>query len=242
MVSEADLDEREAAYQQALAAVEQIRAVIEKKTIRAPFSGRLGIRRVDLGEVLEAGQPIVSLQSMDPIFLNFQLPQNKVDALKLGYTVRAGDQSDPAAQVQGTITALNPEVDPASRTITVQATLSNTQERLRPGMFASVGVILPQRRSVLTIPATAVLYAPYSDSVFVVESKDDGAGAAQQVLRQQFVRLGEQRGDHIVVLDGLDAGQTVVSTGVFKLRNGMSVVVDNTLAPDFQLQPKPDNA
>jgi membrane fusion protein (multidrug efflux system) len=241
VIPKADLDEQKARYDQASAERDNIRAIIEKKTIRAPFSGRLGIRQVNLGEVLDGGQPIVSLQSLDPIFVNFQLPQQALERMKPGLLVRAGDDASSATAVEGTITAVNPGVDPATRNVTVQATFDNPQERLRPGMYVSVSVVLPARRSVLIVPATAVVYAPYSDSVFVIENREDISGGGQQILRQQFVQLGEKRGDFVVVRHGLEQGQSIVSTGVFKLRNGQNVVVDNALAPAFDLAPKPKN-
>ncbi len=242
VIPRADLDERKTRYDQAAAERDNIRAIIEKRTIRAPFSGRLGIRQVNLGEVLDSGQPIVSLQSLDPIFVNFRLPQQELGRLKPGLLVRAGDDAPNAAPIEGTITAVNPKVDPATRSISIQATVGNPQERLRPGMYVNVSVVLPARQTVLTIPATAVAYAPYSDSVFVIESREDESGGGQQILRQQFVQLGEKRGDFVVVRRGLEQGQTVVSTGVFKLRNGQRVVVDNALAPAFDLTPVPENA
>ena len=242
VISESVLDDREAEFEQAVAQIETIRAIIAKKTIRAPFSGRLGIRHVDLGEVLETGQKVVSLQAMDPIFVNFQLPQQKLDLIKNELVVRARTSHDNDAIIQGHITALNPEVNPDTRNVQLQATLDNDGERLRPGMFVRVEVLLPDAQPVMAIPATAVLYAPYSDSVFVVESQADQAGQERQVLRQQFVQLGEKRGDFIAVIDGLQVGQQVVSTGVFKLRNGMSVTVDNALSPTFELNPQPGNA
>ncbi len=242
VIPRADLDERKTRYDQAAAERDNIRAIIEKRTIRAPFSGRLGIRQVNLGEVLDSGQPIVSLQSLDPIFVNFRLPQQELGRLKPGLLVRAGDDAPNAAPIEGTITAVNPKVDPATRSISIQATVGNPQERLRPGMYVNVSVVLPARQTVLTIPATAVAYAPYSDSVYVIESREDESGGGQQILRQQFVQLGEKRGDFVVVRRGLEQGQTVVSTGVFKLRNGQRVVVDNALAPAFDLTPVPENA
>jgi membrane fusion protein (multidrug efflux system) len=241
VIPRADLDEHKARYDQATADGDSIRAIIEKKTIRAPFAGHLGIRQVNLGEVLDTGQPIVSLQALDPIFVNFQLPQQALGRLKPGLLVRAGDNASSATVIEGAITAVNPEVDPATRTISVQATIDNQQERLRPGMYVSVSVVLPARQSVLTIPATAVVYAPYSDSVFVIESREDESGGRQQILRQQLVQLGEKRGDFVAVRRGLEQGQSIVSTGVFKLRNGQTVVVDNALAPTFELAPRPKN-
>jgi membrane fusion protein (multidrug efflux system) len=246
VIPRADFDERKSRFDQAAAQVDLIRATIAKKTIRAPFDGRLGIRRVNLGEVLESGRPIVSLQSLDPIYVNFQLPQQEVDRLEAGLKVRVQIEALGDLAMEGRVTTVNPEVDSRSRNITVQATLSNPDERLRPGMFATVAVVLSEAREVLAIPTTAVSYAPYSDSVFVVETADGASGTTggqeQQVLRQQFVQLGEQRGDFVAVHKGLAAGQTVVSTGVFKLRNGQPVVVDNQLAPDFQAAPKPADA
>lgn len=242
VVPDSDLDTNTAAYEQASAEVDNIKAIIEKKTVRAPFSGRLGIRQVNLGEVLEVGQAIVSLQSLDPIFVNFQLPQQEMSRLKTGLTVRLGLEPDNGTLIEGTVTALNPEVNQNSRNIRVQATVDNPDEHLKPGMYARVAVMLPAKRSVLTIPATAILYAPYSDSVFVVESKEGNGGKTSYMLRQQFVQLGERRGDFIAVNQGLQIGQQVVSTGVFKLRNGMQVTIDNSLAPEFELSPRPDNA
>ena len=248
VIPKAAFDERQSRFDQAAAQVDLIRATIAKKTIRVPFAGRLGIRQVNLGEVLETGQPIVSLQSLDPIYVNFQLPQQEVGRLASGLKVRVHIEALGDLAMEGRVTAVNPEVDSRSRNITVQATLSNPDERLRPGMFASVTVVLPENRELLTIPTTAVSYAPYSDSVFVVEAAEAKNGAAgdqhqnQKVLRQQFVQLGEQRGDFVAVRKGLTAGQTVVSTGVFKLRNGQPVVVDNQLAPDFQAAPTPADA
>jgi len=240
VVTESVLDDRVAEHEQAVAEVERINAIIAKKTIRAPFDGRLGIRLVDNGEVLETGQSIVSLQSMDPIYVNFRLPQQKIDELETGLHVRADTTASDNDTVPGRITALNASVDPDTRNIHVQATLANPDERLRPGMFIRVTVQLPEREPVLTIPATAVLHAPYSDSVFVVDASD--SDQSNPTLRQQFVQLGEKQGDFIAVLDGLKPGEIVVSTGVFRLRNGMSVAIDNRLSPDFKLSPKPENA
>jgi membrane fusion protein, multidrug efflux system len=242
VIPRATFDERKSRHERAAAQVALIRATIAKKTIRAPFSGRLGIRQANLGEVLESGQPIVSLQALDPIYVNFQLPQQEVGKLAPGLKVRVGIEALEDVVVEGKVTALNPEVDSRSRNITIQATLANPHERLRPGMFATVALILPAQQEVLTIPATAVSYAPYSDSVFVVESDGQAAESDNKVLRQQFVQLGQQRGDFVVVAQGLEAGQTVVSTGVFKLRNGQSVAIDNQLAPTFETAPTPEDA
>lgn len=242
VIPRASFDERKSRHERAAAQVALIQATIAKKTIRAPFSGRLGIRQVNLGEVVGSGRPIVSLQSLDPIYVNFQLPQQEVGKLALGLKVRVGIEAMENTVIEGVVTALNPKVDSRSRNITVQATLVNPGDRLRPGMFATVALLLPDQKEVLTIPATAVSYAPYSDSVFVVESAGDVDGSPKKVLRQQFVQLGEQRGDFVAVAQGLEAGQTVVSTGVFKLRNGQDVAVDNQLAPTFEQMPAPEDA
>jgi membrane fusion protein (multidrug efflux system) len=195
---------------------------------------------VNIGQIIKEGEAIVSLQALDPIFVNFLVPQQQLPQLHPGLPVRITSDALPAGQVvAGTITALNPDVDAASRNIRVQATVPNPNELLRPGMYGNVAIVLPQQNPILAIPATAVLYAPYSDSVFIVEAaKGEGAGKDAMVVRQQFVRLGEKRGDFVAVLSGLKPEETVVTTGVFKLRNGQGVVVDNTLAPEFKLAPQ----
>jgi len=241
-VSRSELDTARANLHQVVAEADNIRAVIAKKTIRAPFSGRLGIRQVDLGQILSEGDGIVSLQALGPVLVNFFLPQRQISQITTGTTVRVTTDTRPDTVSEGIITAINSEVDAATRNIRVQATVPNSNELLRPGMFVDVVVVLSDRKEVLTIPATAVLYAPYSDSAFVVESSKNGEkGDTGKVLRQQFVRLGEKRGDYITVLSGLEENEIVVSSGVFKLRNGQAVVVDNTLSPDFNLEPKPEN-
>ena len=243
MMSQADLDSADAQAKQADAQIDNIRAVIEKKAIRAPFAGHAGIRQVNLGQFLDTGASIVTLQSLDPVYVNFSLPQQRLAQLKTGMTVRVTTDAFPDRNFEGKLTAINPEIDTVTRNVRVQATLANPQNLLRPGMYVDVAAVLPTTEAVLTIPATAVLYAPYGDSVFVVEDKkDEKTGAVGKVLNQQFVRLGKTRGDFVVVESGLSAGQTIVTTGVFKLRNGMDVVVDNRLAPDSQISPKPANS
>ena len=243
VISQADFDSSQAQLTQASAQAENIRAVIAKKTIRAPFAGQLGLRQVNLGQVINDGQAIVSLQAMQPIFVNFTLPQQQLAQLHTGLTVRVSSDALPGKEVSCPITAISPEVDVATRSIRVQATLANTDEAFRAGMYVNVAVVLPAKENVLIIPATAVLYAPYSDSVFVIEEKkgDDGAPATKSI-RQQFVRLGQKRGDFVAVTSGLKEGEQIVSTGAFKLRNGQTVTVDNKLQPDFQLAPQPDES
>jgi len=240
-IAQSQFDNAEASYKQAVAQADNIRTIIAKKTIRAPFAGRLGIRLVNLGQVINEGEAIVSLQSLDPIFVNFYLPQQQLSSIKAGLAIRVTTDALPGEVIAGKITAINPQVDAATRNIRVQATVMNPDERLRPGMYANVAVVLPGREKVLAIPATAVLYATYSDPVFLVEDKlDPNSGQPVKVVRQQFAQLGEKHGDFVAVRSGLKEGDTIVSTGVFKLRNGQTVVVDNTLTPEFKLHPKPE--
>ncbi len=238
-ISQSEVDTADAQFKQAAAQADNVRAAIAKKTIRAPFTGRLGIRLVNLGQTLKEGEGIVSLQTLDPIFINFTLPQQELARLAISLTVRVTSDAAPGQALEGKITAINPEVDASTRNVRVQATLANPSFVLRPGMFASAAVVLPSKDTVLAIPASAVLYAPYGDSVFVVEPAKEGGG---QVVRQQFVRLGVARGDYVAIKSGLKVGETVVTTGVFKLRNGTAVTVDNTLSPDFKLDPKPTDS
>jgi len=242
-ISRSEYDNAEAQFKQAAAQADNIRAVVKKKTIRAPFDGHLGIRLVNVGQVLKEGEAIVSLQSIDPIFVNFSLPQQQLARVKPGLIVRVTTDALPGQSVEGKITAINPQVDTATRNIQMQATAANHDELLRPGMFVNVAVVLPVRQVVLAIPATSVFYAPYSDSVFVVEEKkEEKNGQPGKIVRQQFVRLGEKRGDFVAITSGLEEGQTVVTTGVFKLRNGQSVVVNDTVTPEFKLNPEPEES
>lgn len=242
-IAQAQYDDTEAQYRQAVAQADSIRAAIGKKTIRAPFAGLLGIRLINLGQMLKEGEAMVSLQALDPIFVDFALPQQQLAHLQRGLAVRLTTDALPGEVVEGEITAINPQVDAATRNIMIQATVANSRERLRPGMFVNVAVTLPLQDKMLTIPAPAVLYAPYSDSVFVVEEKkDEKTGLSGKAVRQQFVRLGEKRGDYVSVMSGLKEGETIVSTGVFKLRNGQAVIVNNSLSPEFKLAPKPEDS
>ncbi|MGA8753461.1 efflux RND transporter periplasmic adaptor subunit, partial [Candidatus Deferrimicrobium sp.] len=238
IVSQADYDTAVAGHRQAMAQVETLRATIAKKTIRAPFGGRLGVRQVNLGQTLREGDPIVTLQSLDPIYVNFALPQQELSRLHVGLPVRVTSDAFPGAAINGRITTVNPLVDADTRNVQLQASVANPEETLRPGMYVTTAVGLPVRKKVVAIPATSVLYAPFGDSVFVVDEK---AGTGGKAVRQQFVRLGEKRGDFIAVTDGLKEGETIVSTGVFKLRNGQPVVVDNKLSPSYRLAPQPKN-
>jgi membrane fusion protein (multidrug efflux system) len=242
-IAQSQYDNAEAQYKEGLAQADAIRTIIAKKNIQAPFAGRLGIRLVNLGQILHEGDSIVSLQSIDPIFVNFSLPQQYLAQVQTGLTVRVVSDALPGQVIEGKITAINPEVDTATRNIRIQATVTNHQEHLRPGMFVNVAVVMPDSKNVLAVPATAVLYAPYSDSVFVVEEKqNENTKQPGLVVRQRVLKLGEKRGDFIAVVSGLEPGETIVSTGAFKLRDGQAVVVDNNLAPEFKLAPEPGNS
>jgi len=238
--SPADLDTAEARSKQTAANVATLEATLAKKTIRAPFDGRVSIRQVELGQILASGTPIASLQSVHPIYGEFWLPQQALSELALGMEVRMRTDVFPKSSWAGTLTTINPQIDIASRNVRVRATFPNQDGRLRPGIFANVEVVSPEKRQLLVIPGTAVLYAPYGDSVFAIEEKkDEATGNTGLFAHQKFVRLGERRGDLVAVASGLNAGETVVSSGAFKLRNGMPVVVRNDLAPAAEVAPKP---
>ncbi|HVK98404.1 MAG TPA: efflux RND transporter periplasmic adaptor subunit [Dongiaceae bacterium] len=240
-VSASDFDTAAAEAKQTEAQVENVKAQMAKKSIRAPFSGRLGVRQVSIGQDLRDGDPIVTLQKLDPILVNFLLPQRDLSRLKTGLTVRVHSADFPGLQVEGTITAINPEVEKTSRNVRVQALLKNPDERLLPGMFVEVDVILPNPQQVLAIPATAILYAPYGDSVFVIEDRPEDQGGGK-VVRQQLVKIGNTRGDFVAVKEGLPADATIVTTGAFRLQNGQEVKPDNNLSPEFSQTPKPGNS
>ncbi len=237
--SPADLDVAETRARSAAANVATLQATIAKKTIRAPFEGRLSIRQVELGQVMTSGTPIASLHSIDPIYAEFWLPQQTLSELTIGMKARLRTDVFPQASWDGSLTTVNSEVDVATRNIRVRATVPNADGRLRAGMFANVELLSPEKRSVLVIPATAVLYAPYGDSVFALEEKRDPAGNPSLIAHQKFVRLGERRGDLVAVVNGLTAGETIVSSGAFKLRNGSAVVVKNEMAPKAEVNPQP---
>jgi membrane fusion protein, multidrug efflux system len=238
-IAQAELDAARARADQADATVRNLRATIAKKTIRAPFDGRIAIRQVELGQVVSPGTAIASLQSVSPIHADFWLPQQALAELRRGQRTRLRTDTFPEARWEGEVTTVNPEVDAATRNVRVRATFENPDGRLRPGMFANVEVLSAEKRSVLTVPATAVMFAPYGDSVFAIEEKKDQGGKTTTVARQKFVRTGERRGDLVAVAEGLKAGETIVSAGVFKLRNGAAVAVNDALAPKAQLAPKP---
>jgi membrane fusion protein, multidrug efflux system len=240
VISKAELDSAESKFKQKSAMTENMRAIIAKKTMQAPFDGVAGIRMVNVGQMVKAGDQIVPLQSLDPVYVDFALPQQRLAELSNGLEVNMHTDAFPGRVFRGTLTAINSAVDVATRNVTLQGTFPNPDHKLRPGMFAKVDVVLPRKEAVLAIPATAISYAPYGDSVFVIEKKkDEKTGKESQVIRQQFIRTGETRGDFVTVTQGLKPGETVVSSGVFKLRNGMPVVINNELAPKPEISPTP---
>ena len=238
----ADLETAEARAKQTKAIVANIQATITKKTIRAPFDGRVAMKQVERGQVVSPGTPLATLQSVDPIYAEFSLPQQALADLKMGQVATLRVDSFPGKTWQGAVSTVNSEVDPTTRNVRVRATFPNKEGVLRPGLFANVEVSASDRRSVLTIPATAVVFAPYGDTVFVLDSAKDAAqdsAPSALVAQPRFIRLGERRGDLVAVVSGLKAGETVVSNGAFKLRKGARVVVNNSLAPPVELDPKP---
>jgi membrane fusion protein (multidrug efflux system) len=242
VVAQAEYDQLAAEAKTAEAKVGEIRATIARKTVRAPFAGVIGIRQVDLGQYLNGGAPIVPLQSMDPVYVNFSLPQQDVAALKVGAEVRVSADSIANAHPVGRITAINSVVDEATRNVQVQATFQNPKGQLRPGMFVDVQVELGTSTGVIALPASAISYAPYGNSVFVIGDVKGPDGKSYRGVRQEFVKLGASRGDQVAILSGVKPGEEVVTSGVFKLRNGAAVLVDNKNPPANNPAPRPEDS
>ena len=241
-IARAEYDQKVAEARQAEALVGEIRASVERKTIRAPFAGVLGIRRVDRGQYLNGGDPIVPLQSMDPVYVNFSLPQQDVAALRVGAEVHVSADSIAVGRAVGRITAINSVVDEATRNVQVQATFANPHALLRPGMFVDVRVALGAAAPVIALPASAVSYAPYGNSVFIVTDMKGPDGSPYRGVRQQLVKLGSARGDQVAVVTGVKPGEEVVTSGVFKLRNGAAILVNNQTRPGNDPAPKPEDS
>jgi membrane fusion protein (multidrug efflux system) len=239
-ISAAESDSAKAQLNQATADVAAIKATIEKKHVRAPFDGRVGIRLVNVGQFVARVRPLVPLQKLDPIFVNFSIPQRQLGDLsagqKIAVKVDAYEKPFP-----GTISAINSEIDPATRNVTVQGSLENPDEKLRAGMFVQVEVELPAGKPQIVLPATAIVYAPYGNSVFIVEKMKGPDGSEYLGARQQIVKVGATRGDLVAVEEGVKAGEEVVSAGSFKLRNGAHVQVNNTVQPTSNPEPHPSN-
>lgn len=242
-VAQSELDRAQANYDMAEAQVKNIEAVIDQKTIRAPFTGHVGIRQINLGQFLAVGSPIVTLQSYDTVFANFTLPQKSLGQVKPNMKITFTSDAYPDRQFEGKLTAISPQVDPVTRTIELQATLQNPDGLLRSGLFVDVTVTLSEDNKVLAIPATTIVYAPYGNSIFkVLEKEDEKTGETITIVKQSFIRIGERKGDFVSILEGLEEGDEVVSAGAFKLRNGMPVSIKNDLAPSPELEPIPDNS
>ena len=241
VISKADYDKAMADQRSTEANVGEIRATIARKTIRAPFSGVLGIRQANLGQYLAAGSPIVSLQSLNPIYVNFSVPQQVLGQVKVGDNVRLTTENLAGLKFTGRVNAMDSIVDQATRNIQVQATLANPEGKLRPGMFVQVEVGVGASRSVFALPASAISYAPFGDSVFIVSDLKGPDGKSYRGVRQQFVKVDGARGDQVGVVSGINAGDEVVTSGVFKLRNGAAVAVNNKIQPENNPAPKPED-
>jgi membrane fusion protein, multidrug efflux system len=239
--SQADYDSVQAQYDQAVARVEEVKALINKKTIRAPFSGVLGIRAVNLGQYLQSGAQVAPLQSLDPIYVNFWLPQQNLGQIAAGQAVRVEADGLPNVTFDGKINAVDAVVDEATRNVRVQATLSNPNGLLRPGMFVNSQVPLASKASHIVLPATAIQFAPYGDIVYIVEEMKAPDGKTYRGVRQQVVKVGESRGDRVAILSGVKPGEEVVTSGVFKLRPGVHVQVNNSIQPANSESPIPED-
>jgi membrane fusion protein, multidrug efflux system len=240
-LADREIDDAEAQVDQTAADMQALMATIDRKTIKAPFSGILGIRQVDLGQYLQAGNAIVVLQTLNPIYVDFSLPQQALSVLRVGQEVGATVEgfSEP---FPGKINAINPLVDTATRTVKIQATLDNAREALRPGMYGRVQVVVGPPQTYITIPSTCINHAPYGDSVYIIETIKNPQGMEYLGVRQQFVKVGPARGDQVAILEGLKEGQQIASSGLFKLREGTAVVVNNEITPSNNPQPAPKDS
>jgi membrane fusion protein (multidrug efflux system) len=242
VISQSEFDRAMTDQKQSDAQVEEINTTISRKTIRAPFSGVLGIRQVSRGQFLAAGDAVVLLQSINPVYVNFGVPQQEAGQARVGKPVRITIGDLGGIEMQGRITAVDAIVDQATRNVQVQATLANPDGKLRPGMFVQTEVVLGAGRPVIALPAPSISYAPYGDSVFIVTDLKDPNGRSYRGVRQQFVKLGGSRGDQVAVLEGVKPGDEVVTSGVFKLRNGAAIQINNSVKPANSKAPKPEDS
>ncbi len=239
-VSQAVVDSDAANLDNFKAQVTQQKAIVDKNSLRAPFAGRLGLRQVDLGQYLPAGTAIVTLQALTPIFADFFLPQQSLNQIKVGQAVTARVDTYPDRTFAGKITAISPKVETGTRNVQVRATLDNADHALLPGMHVTVEVAVGAPRRLVTLPQTAISYNPYGDLVYIVDNQGKGPdGNDRLVVHQTFVTLGATRGDQVAVLKGVDEGQTVVTAGQMKLRNGVPVAVNNAVQPTDDARPRP---
>ena len=242
VVSQAEFDRAQADLRQGDARVGEIRATIDRKTVKAPFAGVLGIRRVNLGQYLSGGDALVTLQSLNPIYVNFGVPQQAISQVRAGRSVRVTVEGLGGLDFAGPITAIDSIVDTSTRNVQAQATIANPDAKLKPGMFVQAAVTVGAAGAVVSLPASAIQHAPYGDSVFVVADLKDQKGRTYRGVRQQFVKLGSARGDQIGVVSGIKPGEEVVTSGVFKLRYGAAVLVNNKVRPGNNPSPKPENS
>ena len=255
-ISKSELDNRRAQRDQSMAQAQAQQEQLNYKTVRAPFDGRLGIRQVDLGQYLQPGTPVVSLTQLEPIFVDFSLPEQELSKVEQGLKVRVRLDAFPDQTFEGEISAIEPGVDAATRNVNIQARFENADRKLRPGMFAKVDIQLPQAEEVVVVPRTAISYAPYGNAVFVLQNADTGNngeqatgqsgdqsdGEPQKIVKKRFVKLGRQRGDLVAVVDGLKPGEVVATSGLLKLRNDAKVTIENDVQPSADPTPTPGNS
>ena len=234
LLPERDLDSATSRLDRVRAEVESLNVAIGKKSIRAPFAGRLGIRQVNLGQFIEPGDAIVRLESLDRLYADFKLPQQALPRLDVGQSVEVTVDAWPGEFFRGEVSAIEPGIDTATRNISLRAEIGNSDGRLRPGMFAEIGVALPERRNVLLVPQSAISFSPFGNSVYIVEAAESGS-----VVRNTYVNVGETRGDLIEVMDGLEAGQQIVTSGQLKLRDGAPVTINNQVPVSASTAPAP---
>lgn len=255
-ISRSELDRRQSERDQAIATASAQRERVAQKKIRAPFSGKLGIRQVDLGQYLNPGNAVVTLQQLTPIYINFSLPERDQTLLQQGLAVRATLSALPDDKFDGEISAIEPGVDAATRNFNVQASFANKEQKLRPGMFARISIQMPHSEQVVVVPRSAIQYAPYGNSVYVIVRKDaeqdDSDVAAEEgaeqpteeslIVKRRFVKTGTERGDLVAVIEGLKAGERVATSGLLKLRNDAAVIINNKVQPPAETDPRPDNS
>lgn len=232
--TQVDLDQSEAAFLQAQASIEATKATLAKKRIVAPFDGRIGIRQVSVGQFLNKGDALATLEDVDPMYADFALPQQNIAQLAVGMPVKVTVDAFPDRQFDGKIEAIDPRITDTTRNLRLRATLANQDETLHPGMFARIDVVLPGTKDVMVLPATAVVYSPYGDSVYVVATKDGNL-----IAEQRWVKVGPKRGDLISILEGVKEGEEVVTIGQSKLRPGSPLKVNNRIVPSSETNPKP---
>jgi membrane fusion protein (multidrug efflux system) len=240
-ISQATIDTDVSSLKSAKAQVVAQQALIEEKIVKAPFAGRLGIRQVDLGQYLAAGTTVVTLQALDPMLVDFYVPQQALEHLKIGQPAAATVDTFPGETFKGTVESVNSKVDNASRNVQVRASFKNADRRLVPGMFANVAIESGDSSTQITLPQTCITYNPYGDTVYIVTHAKGDDGKAKDTVEQHFVKLGATRGDQVAILSGVNEGDVIVSAGQIKLRNGSNIIVNNAVQPTDDVSPTPPN-